>query len=138
MAPIVLGLVGTWLLVREVWLGHKFEELSRDLDDIRELQEVYSLNPREYLIRNWMFGSNLDRARATERVDINNDAEIQQYADEAFAAMDAQAAATLEAWRTIGRRTFMRIRRGLLLMGGGALIAGLAISLLAEIAKIAG
>ena len=133
--PLVLAAIGTFLVSREVLTGHRFEELSHDLDDIRELQEVYSLNPREYLIRNGMFGLNLDRATATERVDINDPAEIQKFADEAYAAMDEQASATLEAWRTRGRRAAMRRRRGLLITGAGALLASFVITLLAEAAR---
>ena len=136
--PLVLAAIGTFLLSREVLMGHRFEELSHDLDDIRELQEVYPLNPREYLIRNWMFGSNLDRATATERVDINDAVEIERFADEAYAAMDAQAAATLETWRTKGRPAVMRRRRGLLITGVGALMTGFLITVLVEAAKFLG
>ena len=133
--PLVLAAIGTFLVSREVLTGHRFEELSHDLDDIRELQEVYALNPREYLIRNGMFGLDLDRATATERVDINDPAEIQKFADEAYAAMDEQAAAHLEAWRTRGRRAVIRRRRWLLITGAAALMSSFVITIVAEAAK---
>lgn len=136
--PLGLAAIGTILVSREVLKGHTFEELSHALEEISDLQEVYALNPREYLIRNWMYGSNVDRATATERVDINEAAEIQQIADEAYTTMDRQAAATLQMWRARGRRNAMRNRRRLLLTGAAALLASFLIPFLAEAAKYLG
>ena len=136
--PLALGAIGTILVSREVLKGHRFEELSHDLEEIRELQEVYALNPREYLIRHWMFGWDVDRATATERVDVNDATEIQEIADEAYTAMDQQAASTLANWRTRGRRSAMRNRRQLLITGAAALLASFLIPFLAEAAKYLG
>ncbi len=136
--PILLAALGTYLLFKEVGAGHRSEELTRSLDDIRELQDVYPLNPREYLIRNWMYGHNTDRATATARVDINSPVEVQEFADDAYAAMDAQAAAKLEEWRSNGLPSVMEWRRRVLKAGFVALIASFAIDAVVDIAKFVG
>jgi hypothetical protein len=56
--PILLAALGTWLLVREVAKGHKFEEMSRELTQRREdmsiakeMADLYATDRREFWIR---------------------------------------------------------------------------------------
>lgn len=56
--PILLAALGTWLLVREVAKGHKFEEISRELTQRREdmsfakeMADLYATDRREFWLR---------------------------------------------------------------------------------------
>jgi hypothetical protein len=55
---IVLAALGTWFLVREVAKGHKFEEMSRELEQLtkamsaqQEMAQLYAADRREFWIR---------------------------------------------------------------------------------------
>lgn len=122
--PVLLGAAGTTLLVREVRFGHRFEVLSRELDEIQALQSIYPLNPREYWVRHLMYGLSYSRVTAESMVKQVDDASVQGYADDAYRDMEDRAASSLERWRSTGARNALLLRKRLLWAGFILLMAG--------------
>ena len=77
-APVVFGALGTWFLVREVDYAHQFEEMSREMAEIKELLLLYQTNIREFWIRSAMRSFKRDRSKTEKMAQNLSDADIQK------------------------------------------------------------
>lgn len=127
---LALAAAGTLLLGREVWVAHGVEALSREVDELRDLLSVYRLNPREFLVRNYMYGSHMSRAAATQAVDLVGD--IPAKATQAFSALDAQARQGVERWYSRTMPSALALRRRLLFLGVALIELGFGAEFLAR------
>lgn len=123
--PIVLGAAGTCFLVYEVSRAHRFEELSRDLEQIRELQALYALNIREFWIRTAMLIHSWDRRTAEKYAGVLSDDDIRTAVDEDKATWEHHVSRGLEQWDRHTAPGKLRLRRRLLRIGFVLLMAGL-------------
>jgi hypothetical protein len=83
LSSIMIGAVGTYLLVREVSKAHQFEKMSRDITllspemaRVKELAELYRTDIREFWIRSQMDGLRQPRAAIEEMAAKRGQAEM--------------------------------------------------------------
>jgi len=134
-APVVFGALGTWFLVREVDYAHQFEEMSREMAEIKELLLLYQTNIREFWIRSAMRSFKRDRSKTEKMAQNLSDADIQKATADYKQMWEKDAQKSMDRWYGSTVQAQLRFRRRLLWTGFALLMLGAAIQFFAETSK---
>lgn len=133
--PAALGAIGAWFLVNEVNHAHQFEDLSRELHDIEQMQILYRTNPREFWIRSAMISLNCDRAKAEGHASVLSDADIQAAITKDKILWEQKVTAALTKWHSKTVHSQLAKRRCMLWLGFWILMASAATQVLFALLK---
>lgn len=133
--PAVLGAVGAWFLVNEVNHAHQFEDLSRELHEIEQMQTLFRTDPREFWVRSAMISFNCDRAKAIDLASALSNADIQDAIAEKKEFWDQKVGAVLARWNNKTVHSQLVKRRGMLRLGFWLLMASAATQVLFALLK---
>src|ERR1041385_9045057 len=114
---LICTVLGSFLLFREVKIGHQVEELGSGLAEISDLLLLYRIDKREFAIRYLAYGSHLSPTQATDAIELMGVRNIDSLAAEYFATLESQSRTGLERWRMLTVPAGHRLRRRLLWAG---------------------
>lgn len=133
--PIVLAALGTWFLVREVDHAHDFEEMSREMADVKELLVLYKTNSREFWIRSAMRSFNCDRTTAGKMAQDMSDELIQKGIADYKQFYDQKVEKSVLRWYGSTVPAQLKRRRRFLWTGFALIILGAVTQLLVATSK---
>lgn len=136
VAPVMLGALGTLFLVREVNYAHAFEELSREMADLREMVSLFSTDVREFWIRSAMVSFKCKRKHAEEMAKSLSNEDIEKAALKYKNLYEERGANSIDRWYNETVKTQLKHRRRLLWLGFGLIMAGSALQILLVTAKL--
>jgi hypothetical protein len=126
IATLLASALGTFLLYREVRIGHEVEKLGEELGEIADLRLLYRIDRHEFIIGYLAYGLKFNRAQANDAMDLVGERNVDALAAEYHDALEAQSRDALDRWQ---RKTLPSIRAQRLLL----LRAGFVLLLLAAI-----
>lgn len=133
--PALLGAVGAWFLVNEVNHAHQFEDLSRELHEIEQMQTLFHTDPREFWVRSAMISFNCDRAKAIDLASALSNADIQAAIADKKEFWDHKVTAVLTRWNSKTVHSQLIKRRGMLWLGFWLLMASATTQVLFALVK---
>lgn len=133
--PAMLGAAGAWFLVNEVNQAHQFEEISRELHEIEQMQTLFHSDAREFWVRSAMISFNCDRAKATDLASVLTDADIQAKIAESKEFWEHKVSAVLARWHSKTVHSQLVKRHRLLWLGFWLLMASAASQILIALLK---
>lgn len=134
--PVVLSAVGTWFVVREVSLGHRFETIHREMTVLKEMMNLYRTDLREFWIVSAMDSFNWDRAKAEVVGELLSDEEIRKAVDQrAKELYERDVSEALRRWQKQTAPATLRLRKRWLWVGFWCLMAAAFIQAVQAVVK---
>lgn len=144
-APIVIGVLGAFLLFREVWIAQEVEKLAPEVARIKELDLLYHIDTDEFVVRSLMYAEGWTDAVTRRIVNAFGNHAPGAVSGEAFRTAHAEeweewtahVAPGLHRWDSLTQPAAMSMRRGLLWFGFGLIVVAAVIQLVARVAGVA-
>lgn len=144
-APIVIGVLGAFLLFREVWIAQEVEKLAPEIARIKELDVLYHTDTDEFVVRSLMYAMGWTDEVARRILNafggdapgsVSGEAFRTVHADE-WAAWTAHVSPGLKRWDNLTQPAALSMRRWLLWSGFGLIVLAAVIQLVARAAGVA-
>lgn len=143
--PIVLGVLGAFLLFREAWIAQEVEKLSPEIARIKELQYLYETNTKEFVVRSLMYAWGSSRTDTQELLNPFGLPEASEVTDAEFRELhhaewqhwSDHISPALKRWDDFTLPEALNMRRWLLWSGFGLIVVAAVIQLLGRIVAAA-
>jgi hypothetical protein len=134
-AVLLFSVVGTYLLYREVDIGHTVEELGAAFAEITDLMLLYRIDKHEFAVRYLEYSSLLNRDQASDAIDLAGEQHLEGLASDYHTALTAQSRAAIERWHEATVPTSRLLRRRLLRLGLVLLLLAAVTAFIAELSS---
>ena len=131
LASILLEILGVILLAREVYLGHKVEEIASGLEPTKRLQTLYELGDFRGFYITWRLiqGDKLEDARSWP--DTLGPEEVEKAVTAEWAKLAPHFAESLRKWEERTKPSTLLARQYALMIGAGLLVIAAALHFVA-------
>lgn len=133
LSAIVLGVLGTVFLVREVSKAHEFEKLSRDMATVKEMMALFKSDIKEFYVVSAMETFNKSRESMETLADSLGEDAIRKTAEEDPVLKSAPE--SIARWEHYTSPAQLLRRKRLLWTGFVFLMGAAAIQVIAALAK---